>query len=50
MKKQISIFSKYDELGYRNPKFDKLRKLAGIIIMTLIGIVFAVLILLEEKL
>ena len=34
MKKLISRFSKYDEWGYRNPQFDKLKKVAGTIIMT----------------
>ena len=33
MKKLISRFSKYDEWGYRNPQFDKLKKVAGTIII-----------------
>ncbi|WP_462345770.1 hypothetical protein [Coprobacter fastidiosus] len=50
MKKLISRFSKYDEWGYRNPQFDKLKKVAGTIIMTIIGITFITLIILEESL
>ena len=50
MKKLISKFSKYDEWGYRNPQFDKLKKVAGTIIMTIIGITFITLIIFEESL
>ena len=50
MKKLISKFSKYDEWGYRNPQVDKLKKVAGTIIMTIIGITFITLIILEESL
>jgi len=50
MKKLISRFSKYDEWGYRNPQFDKLKKVVGTIIMTIIGITFITLIILEESL
>ena len=50
MKKLISRFSKYDEWGYRHPQFDKLKKVVGTIIMTIICITFITLIILEESL
>lgn len=46
MNKLTSKFLRYDEWGYRNPQFDKLKKAVGTVMMTLIGVAFITLIVL----
>lgn len=46
MRKLMSRLSRYDEWGYRNPRFDKFKKVIGTIMMTLIGVAFVTLIVL----